>query len=221
MGYSMEGFGIMDELLNRQVKNIQKARQKAKGYVALLLCLSIMVGLGTFSALSKEGEALTHQKRVLACPYEAGQVAHVHNADCYDADENLVCPLTEIEAHTHSDACFEERTETVCGLEESAGHAHTDACYALTDELICGLEESEGHWHTDDCYLWYTDYVCGLGDDPDHMHDDSCLGLVRGELICGLEESEGHTHGESCYARETEPNCGLEEGDGAHTHDES
>ena len=213
----------MDGLLNQSLKNIQKARRNGRRYVAVLLCLSIIVGLGTFSLLSKEGEALTHQKKVLDCPVvQSGEaVAHVHNEDCYDSDGNLVCLLPEIAAHVHTEDCFQTVEELVCGLEENPGHVHTEDCYALTDELVCGLEESEGHFHTDDCYLWYTDYVCGQGDDPDHIHDDTCLGLVRGDLICELEESEGHTHSEACYARESEPSCGLAEGEGAHTHDES
>ena len=143
----------MDGLLNQSLKNIQKARRNGRRYVAVLLCLSIIVGLGTFSLLSKEGEALTHQKKVLDCPVvQSGEaVAHVHNEDCYDSDGNLVCLLPEIAAHVHTEDCFQTVEELVCGLEENPGHVHTEDCYALTDELVCGLEGSEGHFHTDDC----------------------------------------------------------------------
>ena len=210
----------MDELINRKLRALQANRKNGKRYLAFVLSLCMMMGLGTAALLTRNGVAQTYQKKVLVCPYAGGVYAHVHNEDCYDETGKLVCPLPELEAHYHTEACYETVKELSCGLEESEGHSHTDACYTLSDELLCGLEESEGHKHTDECYAWYTDIVCGLGEDPDHIHDESCQGLLRGELICPLEESEGHTHTESCYARTDELVCDLEESEG-HSHDES
>ena len=100
--------------MNRELKKLLSAKKQYKRYVALLLCLSLMVGLATFSALTRKGEALTHQKRVLECAWKptegeayADYCAHTHNDDCYNEQGILVCPLPEIPAHYHTDACWE------------------------------------------------------------------------------------------------------------------
>ena len=217
----------MAEFLNQQVKKVVKAKRNYKRYLALLLCLSMLVGLGTVAALTQKGEALTHKKKVLDCSFTpatgegyAGYVAHVHNDDCYDAKGQLLCTLPEIPAHYHTDACWETVKETVCGLEESAGHVHTEDCYARGEELVCGLAETEGHTHSDDCYAWYTDLTCGEVEYPEHWHGDDCYSWTT-ELICGLEEGEEHTHDENCYGPvRGELICGQTEGPG-HAHDDS
>ena len=184
----------MAESLNLKLKKALRDKKNSRRYLALLLCLSLIVGFGTVTALTHEGEALTHQKKVLECSYVAptgegyaGYCAHVHNDDCYDANGQLVCPLPEIEAHYHTDACWKTEKELVCGLGESAGHVHTDSCYARGEELICGLEETEGHTHGHDCYVWYTDLVCGQYVYPEHWHDDNCYNWYT-DLVSGLEE---------------------------------
>ena len=217
----------MAEFLNQQVKKVVKAKRNYKRYLALLLCLSMLVGLGTVAALTQKGEALTHKKKVLDCSFTpatgegyAGYVAHVHNDDCYDAKGQLLCTLPEIPAHYHTDACWETVKETICGLEESAGHVHTEDCYARGEELVCGLAETEGHTHSDDCYAWYTDLTCGEVEYPEHWHGDDCYSWTT-ELICGLEEGEEHTHDENCYGPvRGELICGQTEGPG-HAHDDS
>ena len=76
--------------------------------IALVLCLSMLVSMGTFAAFHKTAVAKTYTKDVLDCPYameDAEAVAHVHNDDCYDG-ETLVCTLPEREAHTHDDTCY-------------------------------------------------------------------------------------------------------------------
>ncbi len=152
----------MDELTSRKLKALHINRKNGRRYLALLLCLSMVIGLCTASLLTRVGEAQTYQKKVLECPYAGEVCAHLHNEDCYDRDGKLVCPLPELEAHYHTEDCYETVSELTCGLEESAGHIHTENCYALSDELICGLEESEGHSHSDDCYAWNTEYVLSL-----------------------------------------------------------
>lgn len=217
----------MAEFLNQQVKKVVKAKRNYKRYLALLLCLSMLVGLGTVAALTQKGEALTHKKRVLDCSFTpvtgegyAGYVAHVHNDDCYDAKGQLLCTLPEIPAHYHTDACWETVKEIGCGLEESAGHVHTENCYARGEDLICGLAETEGHAHSDDCYAWYTDLTCGQAEYPEHWHNDDCYSWTT-EQTCGLEEGEEHTHDENCYSPvRGELICGQTEGAG-HAHDES
>ena len=104
-----------ESLLNR----ILKDRKRRTRSLALILCLSMIVSLGTFAGFRKTAVAKVYTREVLDCPYThegAEPVAHVHNDDCYDG-ETLVCTLPELEAHTHSDACYTERQVLTCTLE--------------------------------------------------------------------------------------------------------
>ena len=141
---------MMDSLLKR----IEINRKAHARWIAMVLCLSMLVSLGTFAGFHKTAVAKVYTNEVLDCPYAhegAEKVAHTHNDDCYDG-ETLVCSLPEIEAHTHTEECFVEREVPVCGLEENPGHQHTDACYTERDVLKCGLEENPGHQHTGTCF---------------------------------------------------------------------
>ena len=162
-----------DNLLNRILRDHKRQTRS----LALILCLSILVSLGTFAGFHKTAVAKVYTREVLDCPYAhegAEPVAHTHNEDCYDG-ETLVCRLPEIEAHTHSDACYTERQVLKCGLEENPGHQHTDACYTERQVLKCGLEENPGHQHTANC------------------------SNADGALICTIPEGEGaHTHTAEC-----------------------
>ena len=150
-----------------QAAEILRDKKRHKHWIALFLCLAMIVSLATESILTLPGVALTRQVRVLDCPYEhAGYtVAHTHNDDCYDSDGYLVCPLPEVEVHVHDDSCYAQETVLVCGQDEYEGHWHDETCYDEEGNLICGLEESEGHYHTDDCYETYINYdypICGM-----------------------------------------------------------
>ncbi len=205
------------------LKRIMGDYRKRRGLAAVILCLSVIVAVGTFAVLRRNAQAKIYTTRILECPYmepDAEPVAHIHNDDCYDAIGNRVCTLPEIEAHRHGDECYEERSTLVCGLEENPGHQHTDACYTEERSLVCGLEENPGHQHTDACYTEETSLVCGLEETPGHQHTDSCYTLERGELICSSEDEE-HEHTDDCYAWEEVLTCGMEEGEGAHWHDGS
>ena len=181
------------------LKRIERNRREHDRLIALILCLSLIVSMGTFAAFHKTAVAKTYTKDVLDCPYameDADPVAHVHNDDCYDG-ETLVCSLPELEAHTHSDECFVEQQKYICGLEENPGHQHGDGCYAAREVNICGLEENPGHEHTGACYN------------------------ESGVLICTMEAGEGaHTHTSDCFTTEWDLVCEIPEGEGAHTHTE-
>ena len=141
---------MMDSLLKR-IENNRKAHTR---WLAMILCLSMIVSLGTFAGFHKTAVAKTYTKEVLDCPYAqegAAPVAHVHNDDCYDGD-TLVCTLPEREAHTHTEECFAEQRRLTCVLEENPGHQHGDACYAAREEITCGLEENPGHVHNGTCF---------------------------------------------------------------------
>ena len=210
---------MMESLLKR----IEKNRKEHRRWIALILCLSMVVSLGIFSGLRKDAIAKTYTSVVLECPYmadDAPQVVHTHNDDCYDEYGNLACTLPELEAHTHGDDCYTEVKSLVCGLEENPGHVHSDACYFTQTSLVCGLEESEGHQHTEDCYtLERGDLICE-NTDEDHEHTDDCFAWNE-VLTCGLEAGEGaHVHSDDCFKTERVLTCGLEEGEGAHVHTE-
>ena len=205
-----------ESLLNR----ILKDRKRRTRSLALILCLSMIVSLGTFAGFHKNAIAKVYTREVLDCPYThegAEPVAHVHNDDCYDG-KTLVCTLPELEAHTHSDACYTESQVLTCTLEENPGHQHGDACYTEREELRCGLEENPGHQHGDACYTEREVLRCGLEENPGHQHGEACYD-ENGVLTCQIPEGEGaHTHTAECYETVRELTCQIPEGEGAHAH---
>ena len=68
---------------------------------------------------------------------EGAAVIHTHDAQCYDRNGDLVCPLPELEAHVHDEDCYQETEVLSCGLEET-GHIHDQTCYTrVRGELAC------------------------------------------------------------------------------------
>ena len=191
-----------ESLLNR----ILKDRKRRTRSLALILCLSMIVSLGTFAGFRQTAQAKVYTKEVLDCPYTyegAEPVAHVHNDDCYDG-QTLVCTLPELEAHTHTDECFTEQRVLVCGLEENPGHQHSEECYDENGELICQIPEGEGaHTHTDDCYTTERILTCDKQELPIHVHDAGCF---RTEEI-SVDEPEENSAPEMPVS---DPNADLE-----------
>ena len=201
---------MMDSLLKR----IEKNRKAHIRWLAMVLCLSMIVSLGTFAGFRKTAVAKTYTKEVLDCPYAqegASPVAHVHNDDCYDGD-TLVCTLPEREAHTHTEECFAEQRRLTCVLEENPGHQHSDTCYAAREEITCGLEENPGHVHNGTCFNDSGVLICTMAEgDGAHTHTADCFTTVY-DLICDIPEGEGaHTHTDECYTTERVQVCGQEE----------
>ena len=201
---------MMDSLLKR----IEKNRKAHIRWLAMVLCLSMIVSLGTFAGFRQTAVAKTYTKEVLDCPYThegASPVAHVHNDDCYDGD-TLVCTLPEREAHTHTEECFAEQRRLTCVLEENPGHQHGDACYAAREENVCGLEENPGHVHNGTCFNDSGVLICTMAEgDGAHTHTADCFTTVY-DLICDIPEGEGaHTHTDECYTTERVQVCGQEE----------
>ena len=185
--------------------------------IALVLCLSMLVSMGTFAAFHKTAVAKTYTKDVLDCPYameDAEAVAHVHNDDCYDG-ETLVCTLPEREAHTHDDTCYAESRMLSCGLEENPGHQHSEACFDENGELTCQIPEGEGaHAHTDACYTIERALICNQPELPVHVHDAGCF---RTEEIT-VDEPEETAASEQAVSTVPEmpvsdPNADLETAD--------
>ena len=198
------------------------ARKAHNRWVAMVLCLSMLVTIGTFAAFHKDAIAKTYTRKELFCPYAeegAEMVAHEHNTDCY-CENVLVCMLEEVEEHNHTNACFSERTVLCCELEETRGHVHDDACMEEHRTLVCKETVGEGHYHTEGCYaLERGELICSIAENS-HEHTDECFALNQ-VLVCDQEEGEGaHRHNDNCYALEMQLSCGAAEGEGAHTHSE-
>ena len=189
---------MMESLLKR----IMRDHESQNRWIALVLCLSMLVSLGTFATLHKTAVAQTYTKQILDCPYAAegaASVAHKHNDDCRDENGNLVCTLPEREAHTHSEECYTEIRTLACGLEENPGHQHSDSCFETRRELICGMNEGDGaHTHTDACFVTERELTCGMEEgEGAHTHTDSCYEVSR-ELTCDKEELSLHVHDANC-----------------------
>ena len=202
-----------ESLLNRILKD-HKRRTRS---LALILCLSMIVSLGTFAGFHQTAIAKVYTREILDCPYThegAEPVAHVHNDDCYDG-ETLICTLPEREAHTHTDECFTEQRVLVCGLEENPGHQHSEECFDENGELICQIPEGEGaHAHTDACYTIERALVCNQPELPVHVHDAGCF---RTEEIT-VDEPEETAASEQAVSTVPEmpvsdPNADLETAD--------
>ena len=198
----------------------RQARKAHNRWVAMVLCLSMLVTIGTFAAFHKDAIAKTYTRKELFCPYAeegAEMVAHEHNTDCY-CENVLVCMLAEVEEHNHTNACFSERTVLCCELEDNPGHMHDDTCMEEHRTLVCKETVGDGHYHTEGCYgLERGELICSIATD-NHDHTQECYKLEK-ILICDKESGEGaHQHNEDCYQKETELCCGIKEGADAHSH---
>jgi len=146
-------------------------------FVQALFILAVLVAVVVPLSMRQSGVAMTTTETHLKCSY-AGDGAHTHNADCYDAYGNLVCPLPEKPFHTHTADCYATETVLACGQAETEGHTHDEACYDEDGNLTCTLAEVPAHTHTDACYET----------------------RATDQLICGLEETtEEHVHGPACF----------------------
>ena len=187
------------ESLKKQTAKLLGEQKKYRRWLAVFLCLAIVVTAGTTAALKLNGQALSHKQKVLECREEV----HVHTAECYesglvsaaapeDGEEIAVCGYADYVVHVHNDDCYDGKGELVCGLEQIESHVHEQSCYEEQVVSECGLEESQGHQHTEACRA----LICGEEEsetDGNHQHTEECRALV-----CGLEESEGHQHIEGC-----------------------
>jgi len=204
------------------LKRIERNRREHDRLIALILCLSLIVSMGTFAVFHKKAVAKTYIRQVLDCPLAtegAGLVVHTHNDDCFDENHNLVCTLPELEAHTHGDACYTEVPVQVCGLAESVGHVHGSDCRALM--LTCEEEEREttfdeegnvadpGHVHTPDCYSEVLS--CGMEEgDGAHTHTDACY-TTEYVLVCDKPEIRLHVHTDDCYQKNEDGSIYVDE----------
>ena len=116
------------------------ARRRHWG-IALFVCMAVLVSFGVERLLRQQGITLAATQQVLDCK-ETRVVAHTHNADCFDPDGNLVCPLAERPYHVHGPDCYANDGSFVCGLEETlAEHVHGPDCFR---QIEADEQDSDG-----------------------------------------------------------------------------
>lgn len=202
---------MMESSILKQITRFLQEQKKHKRWAVVFVCLAVIVGFGTVTALKMMGQAMTHKEKRLICQYQV----HQHEEGCYDAEQKVICGYADYVVHKHNDDCYKEDGTLACTLPELEEHEHTDECWSEEQTVVCGLEESAGHVHTEECYTQQTggEPTCEL---EEHQHTEECND-EEGNLICGLEE---HQHAETCYPVEEVLTCTVPEGEGAHTHTE-
>ncbi len=203
----------MKSYILKQAERFLREQKNYRRWLAVFLCLAVMVAIGTTAALKYKGIAMTTDNE------EVGM--HLEDASASDAGTT---------GHVHTDECYEEREVLVCDAGKAAqGHVHDDSCYNMsggTEELTCDKEE---HTHDDGCYTTETVTETVSHTETDEEGNETTVeetvGHEESKLTCDKEE---HTHGSDCYSvsgGEKTLACGLEEGEGAaesdHVHDES
>ncbi len=198
----------MGSLMKKQAERFLREKKRHRRWLAMFLCLALVVTSGTFAALRMNGHAMDHGGKILNCRLRV----HEHTDECYDSDGKLICGQADYAVHTHDGRCRNEEGELVCQLPEREAHVHDSSCYAEEKVLTCKEEETAGHQHSPECYIEEQgELICTL---PEHEHSDACYDET-GNLICG---QEAHMHDGSCYAVNEVLACGQEEGQGGHTH---
>lgn len=126
----------MDELLNEQLKRIEKERKHRLRWVAGVMILAIIVSFFTTDALTLSGTAKVNMESVLSCDYRC----HSHTADCYDEAGSLVCGKADYCLHSHTADCYDYYGVLVCPLPELAPHVHGESCYEERHDpsALCG-----------------------------------------------------------------------------------
>lgn len=204
------------ESLRKQAANLLREQKKYRRWLAVFLCLAILVTSGTIASLMMKGQALNKQQKVLECPL----VVHEHTAECYKTDaesgeQKLACGYADYVVHVHGDECRDEEGTVVCGLPEAEAHVHEEGCFESKSVLVCTEPETQGHIHTEECRT----LICGKEESQGHVHAEGCKTLSQGTLICENAE-EGHEHVPECWEQTETITCGLEEGAEAHAHTE-
>lgn len=198
----------MGSLMKKQAERFLREKKRHRRWLAMFLCLALVVTSGTFAALRMNGHAMDHGGKILNCRLRV----HAHSDECFDGEGKMICGQADYAVHTHDARCHNDEGELVCQLPEREAHVHDSACYAEEKVLTCKEEETAGHQHSPECYIEEPgELVCSL---PEHEHSELCYDEL-GNLVCG---QEAHYHDNSCYAVNEVLICGQEEGQGGHAH---
>ena len=137
--------------VNKKAAEYTTAHKKKKRLYKVVTCLASVVVFCTTYALILP--AITLESKACTIP------EHVHTDACYthvttETEKVLTCGIDPEAAHLHTADCYDENGDLICTKEEAPEHVHTDECYTTVEktvdkmELTCGLEE---HVHTDEC----------------------------------------------------------------------
>lgn len=208
----------------KQASKILRDKKMYQRWLAIFMCLALVVTSGTVTALKLTGQAMTAKQ--LQCSY----VPHEHTDECYNAEGELICGLSDKVVHTHDSSCYDAEGNLVCTLEELEPHEHDESCYTEVKTLVCGEEEHEAipaHTHTEECYTTETVeepvLSCGLEETdgqpaieaaPGHVHTDACYTTETVEVTPAGVDEEGNEIPAVTEEQRT-LTCGLAEGEGA------
>lgn len=208
----------------KQASKILRDKKMYQRWLAIFMCLALVVTSGTVTALKLTGQAMTAKQ--LQCSY----VPHEHTDECYNDEGELICGLSDKVVHTHDSSCYDAEGNIVCTLEELEPHEHDDSCYTEVKELICGQQEHEAipaHHHTEKCYTTETAdeqvLTCGLEETdgvpaveaaPGHVHTDACYTTKTVEVTPAGVDEEGNEIPAVTEEQRT-LTCGMAEGEGA------
>ena len=203
----------MGNIVFSQAAKFLQKRRNTRRWIAVVLCLALVVTSGTFGVLTRHGSALTGADRVLACVYEN----HVHGDECCDEAGELVCGYADYCVHVHQEGCYDGEGSLVCPLPETETHVHDDSCYGTEQVPVCGMEQNAGHQHTDECYeIELLDMVC---EKEEHVHDENCYELIpEGEEVPEAEKgTESETPAESTDTVQDDGPAGNADASGSET----
>lgn len=208
----------------KQASKILRDKKMYQRWLAIFMCLALVVTSGTLTALKLTGQAWTGTEQVYACTY----TPHQHTEQCYDAEGKLVCGYSDLVLHTHDARCYDSEGSLICTMEELEEHSHTSECYTEVKTLICTEEEHEAipaHKHSDECYTTETveqkDLTCGLEEGANaveaqpavegHHHTDACYTITPAVEATYDEEGNELT---AAVPEQRTLTCGLEESEG-------
>lgn len=208
----------------KQASKILRDKKMYQRWLAIFMCLALVVTSGTVTALKLTGQAWTGTEQVLTCTYQP----HQHTPECYNEAGELVCGLSDKVLHTHDARCYDSEGSLICTMEELEEHSHTSECYTEVKTLICTEEEHEAipaHKHSDECYTTETveqkDLTCGLEEGANaveaqpavegHHHTDACYTITPAVEATYDEEGNELT---AAVPEQRTLTCGLEESEG-------
>lgn len=159
----------MKSSLKKQAERFLREQKNYKRWLAVFLCLAVVVTIGTTAALKYKGIAVTgddqaaegmHMEQAQEASEEIpeGMRRHVHTESCYEEQLVSVCEAAKTEAGETADVgaadtgTSEEATKPTDTTDPAQGHTHSDSCYQTTGgtkTLICASEE---HSHGAGCY---------------------------------------------------------------------
>lgn len=204
----------MKSSFKKQAERFLREQKDYKRWLAVFLCLAVVVTIGTTAALKYRGIAVTsddsatdamHLEQTEGNTEEIpeGMRKHVHTADCYEMQPVLICGMTAPGDETADGVTADAGAGDAANAgaaDTTQGHVHTDACYQVTggtETLTCRTPE---HTHGADCYATETVPETVTEEVTDEAGNVTTVtNTVEKEekvLTCTTQE---HTHGADCY----------------------